>query len=616
MKPRAWACFDATRRFAVACTFVASLAMLAFFASASTAVESSSIAAGEILVGDDSAVPPPDSAAWQAVSLPDLWWVSRPGIRGYAWYRFHFDLPVLPKGRQALFFPRLRTVGAAFVNGREVGQSGEFGVATAGLRPQLYEFSPGLMQAGRNTVHVRLWIAPGYAGVLEPVRVGPGNLMAAEFDRHRFLRVTLAQFVVLVGAVLGAMMGAIWLGRRHDTMFGWFALAALSKAFYVSFLVGAFPAWRSSAVLALLVVPMLVPLSIYCLRYAGWHWPRFERVLWGVGIIYALHHAARFFWGSGLPSPFSQSVNLFLLGAPAVLALVILYRRPGAESGLLVIAHLLSFGMMWHEIFGRSIPPIHFEATHTLPLFLVMAWILTRRFVRVLNEAEALNAHLERRVAEKHAELEREAARTQHLVRDAAVAAERQRMTGDMHDGLGSQLISTLEMVEAGEAPKQQIAAALRECIDDLRLAIDSLEPSDKDLLPVLGNLRYRLEPRLKARGIALDWHVEDVPKLAYLTPQNVLHVLRIMQEAFTNVLKHAGASRIRVATRTETGRVLIDVSDDGIGMTAAAPGPRSHGLANMRRRTEALGGELRVTPSGHGTTVTLSLPVVAVATV
>ena len=67
----------------------------------------------------------------------------------------------------------------------------------------------------------------------------------------------------------------------------------------------------------------------------------------------------------------------------------------------------------------------------------------------------------------------------------------------DMHDGIGGQLISKLSLVENGEASKEQVAAALRECIDDLRLAIDSLEPAGDDLLPVLGNLRYRLEPRL-----------------------------------------------------------------------------------------------------------------------
>jgi signal transduction histidine kinase len=611
MKPRAWVCFDGARQSRVGWLVVAWLAVFATWAPAILAAEPSVITQAEILLGVDSAVPPPDSAAWQPISLPDIWTQSRAGVSGFAWYRLLVDLPEQPQGRQALYFARLRTVGAAFVNGHEVGQYGEFGVAVPGARPQLFDFSPALLQAGRNTLHVRLWVgpAPDWIGALAPVRIGPQATLAAAPERERFLSVTVPQFVAVIGAVLGAMMLVIWLGRRYDTMFGWFAVAALSKSLYIALVLGAIPGLPFSAVMALLAVPIFAPLSIYCLRYAGWHWPRFERLVWVLAICDALYWAALTIWKTGLPVEVADDLALFLVAAPLFLALVILRRQPGVESALLALAHLLSVGLMVRAIFFYSATGIAPGLIHALPLFLVMAWILTRRFVRSLNEAEMLNGQLERRVADKQAELERNAARVQQLARDAAVAAERQRIMSDMHDGIGGQLISTLGLVEAGEASKEQVAAALRECIDDLRLAIDSLEPTDEDLLPVLGNLRYRLESRLKAHGIELDRKVKDVPKLACLTPQNVLHVLRILQEAFTNVLKHAGASRIRVATRSELGRVLIDVSDNGMGMTGETGRPGSYGLANMRRRTEALGGELLLQPSALGTTVTLALP-------
>lgn len=178
----------------------------------------------------------------------------------------------------------------------------------------------------------------------------------------------------------------------------------------------------------------------------------------------------------------------------------------------------------------------------------------------------------------------------------------------DMHDGIGGQLISTLSLVEHGEASSAEVATALRECIDDLRLAIDSLEPTENDLLPVLGNLRYRLDGRLKKQGIALDWQVKEVPKLACLTPQNVLHILRILQEAFTNVLKHAHASKVSVETgMVGTNRVFIRVRDNGTGFASAHKG---HGLASMRHRAQVIGGELDIQPSPTGTTLNLLLPV------
>jgi signal transduction histidine kinase len=153
------------------------------------------------------------------------------------------------------------------------------------------------------------------------------------------------------------------------------------------------------------------------------------------------------------------------------------------------------------------------------------------------------------------------------------------------------------------------VAAALRECLDDLRLTIDSLEPTENDLLPVLGNLRYRLDKRLKQQGIDLDWRVSEVPKLACMTPQNVLHVLRILQEAFTNVLKHARASTVQVETGVDAPgeHVFIRVRDNGHGFTGDHAG---HGLANMRRRAQVIGGILQIHPSPSGTTLSLLLPV------
>ena len=244
-----------------------------------------------------------------------------------------------------------------------------------------------------------------------------------------------------------------------------------------------------------------------------------------------------------------------------------------------------------------------------VPICIAIGWVLADRFVRSLNESEHLNAQLEARVAQKHAELEENYRRMHELERQRAVTGERQRIMSDMHDGVGGQLISTLALVEQGELSQAEVAAALRECLDDLRLTIDSLEPTENDLLPVLGNLRYRLDERLKKQGIDLDWQVNEVPRLSCLTPQNVLHVLRILQEAFSNVLQHARASRVRVETGLDAqgANVYIRVRDNGSGFTLERPG---HGLANMRRRAQVIGGELQVEPSPNGTTLSLLLPV------
>ena len=216
------------------------------------------------------------------------------------------------------------------------------------------------------------------------------------------------------------------------------------------------------------------------------------------------------------------------------------------------------------------------------------------------------NLELEQRVADKHAELAQNFRRLEQIQRETAIFEERQRLMSEMHDGIGSQLIATLDLVEQADAPKTTIATALRECLDSLRLTIDSLEPIENDLLTLMGNLRYRLEGRLKKQGIMLDWRVRDVPRLASLSPQNVLHILRILQEAFTNIIKHADARTITVQTGVNDEHICIEVADDGRGFTSERTG---RGLASMQWRARALRAKLNIVPTPAGTTLSLHIP-------
>jgi signal transduction histidine kinase len=122
-----------------------------------------------------------------------------------------------------------------------------------------------------------------------------------------------------------------------------------------------------------------------------------------------------------------------------------------------------------------------------------------------------------------------------------------------------------------------------------------------------LGNLRYRLDARLRKQGIDLDWHVSEVPELSCLTPQNVLHILRILQETFTNILKHAQATRIRVETGVDAAGVFIRVGDNGAGFCGDRAG---RGLASMKQRAKIIGARLDIAPTAAGTTLSLLLPV------
>jgi signal transduction histidine kinase len=102
------------------------------------------------------------------------------------------------------------------------------------------------------------------------------------------------------------------------------------------------------------------------------------------------------------------------------------------------------------------------------------------------------------------------------------------------------------------------------------------------------------------------------VPALDWLDPRNALHILRILQEAFTNIVKHAHATEIRVATKVENNFVAVTVTDNGQGFSLAhALKNGGKGLFNQMRRAESIGAEICLDSNNEvGTRLTLRLPI------
>jgi signal transduction histidine kinase len=238
--------------------------------------------------------------------------------------------------------------------------------------------------------------------------------------------------------------------------------------------------------------------------------------------------------------------------------------------------------------------------------------IMFGRYVGAIDEVKQVNAGLAQRLQSREAELlqihrgQREAAHRQTLT------DERQRMMQDMHDGMGSSLRTALLEVEKGQISVTTVADVLKGCIDDLKLAIDAMEPVQADLLLLLATLRFRLGPRLENAGLTLRWEIEDVPALDWIDPRNALHILRILQEAFTNIIKHTQATEIRVATGVDKGCVVVRVTDNGQGFDVAQGlGSKGRGLGNQIRRAESIGAEILWDSGTEGTRLTLRLPIV-----
>jgi len=247
-------------------------------------------------------------------------------------------------------------------------------------------------------------------------------------------------------------------------------------------------------------------------------------------------------------------------------------------------------------------------------MFLMFGYTMFRRYVKTKREeVEMLNDSLALRLHMRETELEQSHQQLRAVELRQTISDERQRLMQDMHDGLGSSLISAIRSVEHGGMREAEVSQILKDCMDDLKLTIDSMEPVEADLLLLLATLRFRLEPRLEHSRVALVWEVQEVPPLDWLDPSSGLSILRIVQESIANILRHTQATAIQVGTAIADAGVQVTIEDNGQGfdVTTALAQARGRGLHNQRRRAQSIGGTVTWRSGPGGTQFTLWLPLV-----
>lgn len=203
---------------------------------------------------------------------------------------------------------------------------------------------------------------------------------------------------------------------------------------------------------------------------------------------------------------------------------------------------------------------------------------------------------------------------------------ERRRIARELHDETSQSLAAlvldlnaanlALAAGEPAEAIQRlQISKAIAErLLDDVHRLIRDLRPSLLDDLGLSAAIAWYGEQRLKPLGIAVEFQHDGVDRR--LPDAIETAVFRIAQEAIANVVKHAEASKVRIALQMGEGCVTLAVEDDGKGFdiprgdVAAVAGSRGMGLQSIQERVSTLGGELTIRSApGGGTSLSVRIP-------
>ncbi|MDH4396130.1 MAG: sensor histidine kinase [Limnobacter sp.] len=572
-----------------------------------------------------NAPPPADLPGWRPLTLPHRADNMGHSQGGYYWYVFEVDVP--PNSRiDSIYLPRVAANAEVFVNGQLAGLTGPLegkGTARNWNRPIAILGMPELRKPGTHTVAIQVRIYENFLSGISTIWVGPSQDIRAAWVSRMFNQIGLliASIALMIGAAVVLLILSLLPPTRRPYLV-WLILACVfwvvrSSSFMINDPPLGYENWVRLAQLCLIAFFMVVfYLTIRFCEYPKRHLEKkvlilflvgtpmlviapstqlFTLVGWfgGVGMIACL-------WGAGLLiKKGNQLQDLTIHGfAWGMVSLFLL-----SLNDLLMLAGTLSFNWYFlNQYLGFM-------------LFLALAYFMAYEYARMLREARHFNTNLQIKLSEQALHLQAKHETLQQTEMQKVKLAERQRLMADMHDGLGAHLVSAIHQLRNDAIPRQVILEMLQDGLRDLQLTIDSLEPIENDLSVLVGAFRYRVSPSLNACNIILNWRVAPaIPPLRQLNPQMGLMILRILQEVFTNILKHSKASEVTFQLRQIDQNVELVITDNGIGFDVESTEDgkgEGKGIGNMKHRAHQIGATLEFTSGpNQGTRLRLTLPV------
>ena len=537
---------------------------------------------------------------------------------------FIVDLQVPPNRLWGMLLPRVEQNVRIRLNGQSIGAPGAIAPYPSrhASHPLYFVLPNGILQPGENTFEIDLHTFPPGRGFLGTPVLGPDVELREYYEQMNFVRRELVWFFAAMSLAMTLLIAPIAWQRWPDTVYTWFvlvcALWTLQSANAMN-IDGWFSAPVSIALTSTIAAWFCACAFLFALRFIKVSMPRFEWLILGAAVAGTVIIAAVLAYDAEQAyriAPYATMVQM-LFGPVILIQALRRFLASGDPevfmllytAGIIMVLGLFSMSIATGTSSGVRGQYLFYATPIVLGVFVLH---LLRRFLLATNEVETLNQELEQRVARKTEQLSEYYARVSQMEQQQAIAQERERLMRDMHDGVGGSLVSSIMRLKNGDKP-QDVSSSLEYALTDLRMMIDSLEVSN-DLNTALGMLRSRLQPQFSAVGVTVVWHADEVPEDSALSAHATLQIMRIVQEAFTNVLKHAHATEIRFQLIASADDITVYITDDGRGMDAQPAGDAGHGLNNMHKRAASIGASLAFEDAQPGTRVVLMLPLHAIS--
>lgn len=562
----------------------------------------------------------PATTGWSADSNPNIDFDNKAGMGSGEFRsmvgRFYFDRDVLKDDLIAIHLIGMRGNFSVSMNGTELFRN--FGNVTdqknSWYRPFLIPVTDWALRPEINELLIHSFSRKP-AGIGR-VFIGSQTALQAIQGSRYFWHIAAPRSANFAMLAMGLLIVLLWFWRKNETELLWLAASIFlffirNHQYYTEDIPFDYKLYSDITVCANYLA--MIALTAFYLTVVKF--PRRRNIIvlmFLVGLPILWSHI---FWANSSLSIYVTSAVMMTL--VAAVAFKDLIENKGVERGILGFGVVLLPFASLHDLIililykgdGHATYLVVFSGAIYSATFIIS---FGSRALGALRELEQSQRILEQSIASTRAELMKSEAIRRELTVTQAMTSERARLMQEMHDGIGSNLTTALAVARKQKQSDTTITV-LKRALGDLKLTVDSLEPVEGDIVALIGNLRHRMARDLTDAGITCKWEVEKCAPLPWLDAANALHVLRIHNEAISNILAHSHATVIRIgcAEKSQNGMPGIEtyIADNGDGFDVNLV-DKGKGLANITARAHSLHGGLSYDSKlGQGTVVRLWLP-------
>lgn len=564
---------------------------------------------------------------WRPITLPLHWREQFTDSRA-VWYRI--ELPDLGSSVSdtdslGIYLWRVNQTAEFWLNGTQIGSGGRTEEPMARYwNTPLYFPIPETLLAGNDELLVKHYAEQGW-GSMEALVLGPEAVLLPLYERRYFIQHDVALGLFVFVLVTGGLSLMIWIYRRRETEYLWFSIASVALAVYclnqfIRYLPMSAELWRWLINISIDI--WAVTTVVFVARSLKLDIARMERVLFAylsLGVILYLYASY-----SGV-----YDINIYfhigsiLLGAYCFYYCAQAWRRtrellPVFYCFVIVLVTIAGI----HDVLMQAalnngwqfnlLPAFnnHFNFTHfAAPLiFVLIAVNLMKRFVLSMNAADETNEQLEERVRLARKELDDNYKAMEAVLKAQSAQDERERIYRDLHDDVGSKLLSLYYRLD-----KEGDSLLAKSALEDLRDIVSHKSIEGCSLSTAAQQWRSEAEDRISEAGVALSWQCDSDLGEIELSEMQRTQLRRMLREVISNALLHGKQlSEIRIAIKLTGEKLQFDIDNNGI-TKPVADWKVGRGISNLRVRARNLSGDFSIVDlTGDWVRISWIIPLVA----